>query len=232
MIEKNAENAPEKSQTPVEKFWDNFENSVNVDLTKRTKNEEKISDYWDKLVNEDNEQNQEDKREDLKDAINQEDITVERRKDSDINMDDLEREGNYGTDSIDSIKKYESVLKEGLIRNKEEGIRRENEVENELRKKYPESEGYKIEKEVFLLDKDEKYVKDPVTGERRRIDFAVIKDGKVVALIEVTSKTANKDEQMAKENRIREAGGNYIKDSNGNLVKIPENVHTQIERRN
>jgi len=35
---------------------------------------------------------------------------------------------------------------------------------------------------------------------------------------------------MAKEKRIREAGGNFIKDSNGNLVEIPENVQTRIER--
>jgi hypothetical protein len=118
-----------------------------------------------------------------------------------------------------------------LIKNKEDGLRRESEVEDELKKKYPESEGYTIEKEVYLRDKDGNIVRDPVTGEARRIDFVVLKDGKVVDSIEVTSKTAPKDEQTAKENRIRENGGNYIRDSNGNLVEIPPNVQTRIVRR-
>lgn len=117
------------------------------------------------------------------------------------------------------------------IKNKVEGLRREAEVENELRDKYPESEGYKIESEVYLRDKDGNIVKDPVTGEARRVDFVVTKNGKVVDMIEVTSKTADKTEQCAKESRIRDAGGNYIKDSNGNLIEIPGNVMTRIERR-
>lgn len=120
---------------------------------------------------------------------------------------------------------------EYLLKNKEDGLRRETEVEKELKEKYPESEGYTIEKEVYLRDKDGNIVKDPVTGEARRIDFVVVKDGKVVDSIEVTSKTADKTEQSAKEDRIRENGGNYIKDSNGNLVEIPSDVKTHIERR-
>jgi hypothetical protein len=119
----------------------------------------------------------------------------------------------------------------GLIKNKEDGLRRESEVEDKLKKKYSESEGYTIEREVYLRDKDGNIVKDPVTGEARRIDFVVIKDGEVIDSIEVTSKTAPKDEQIAKENRIRENGGNYIKDSNGNLVGMPSDVQTRIERR-
>ena len=80
-------------------------------------------------------------------------------------------------------------------------------------------------------DENGNIVKDPVTGEARRIDFVVVKDGKVVDSIEVTSKTADKTGQSAKETRIRENGGNYIRDSNGNLIKIPDNVQTRIERR-
>jgi hypothetical protein len=59
-----AETALEKSQSPFEKFSNNFENSVNVDSTEKAKNEAKIADYWEKLVNEDNEQNQEDNADD------------------------------------------------------------------------------------------------------------------------------------------------------------------------
>lgn len=117
------------------------------------------------------------------------------------------------------------------IQNKIDGLRREDEVEEELKKKYPESEGYEVISEAYLRDKDGNIVKDPVSGEARRIDFVVVKDGKVVDSVEVTSKTADKTEQTAKENRIRENGGNYIRDSNGNLVEIPNHVHTRIERR-
>jgi hypothetical protein len=47
----------EKSQTPVEKFWSNFEKSVNVDSTEKAKREAKIADWWDTLVNDNNEKN-------------------------------------------------------------------------------------------------------------------------------------------------------------------------------
>jgi hypothetical protein len=132
---------------------------------------------------------------------------------------------------LESLRTHDVTEKQELIKNKEDGLRREKEVEKELKEKYPEEEGYTIEKEVYLRDKDGNIVRDPVTGEARRIDYVVIKDGKVVASIEVTSKTADKTEQSAKEARIREAGGNYIKDSDGNLIEIPPDVTTTIERR-
>jgi hypothetical protein len=117
------------------------------------------------------------------------------------------------------------------IQNKIDGLRREAEVEKELKVKYPSEEGYTINSEAYLRNKDGDIVKDPVTGERRRIDYAVVKDGKVIDSVEVTSKTADKTEQTAKEDRIRENGGNYIRDENGNLLEIADNVHTRIERR-
>lgn len=121
--------------------------------------------------------------------------------------------------------------KDAPIQNKIDGLRREAQVENELRKEYPESEGYKIESEVYLRDKAGNIVKDPETGEARRVDFVVVKEGKVVDSIEVTSNTADKTMQSAKEGRIRDAGGNYIKDSNGNLIEYANGVSTRIERR-
>ena len=84
---------------------------------------------------------------------------------------------------------------------------------------------------MYLRDQDGNIVKDPETGEARRIDFVVTKNGKVVDSIEVTSKSADKTEQIAKEQRIRENGGNYIRDSEGTLIEIPKNVNTRIERR-
>lgn len=82
-----------------------------------------------------------------------------------------------------------------------------------------------------MCDKEGNPVIDEKTGQKRRIDFVVIKDGKVVDMVEVTSKTAPKQDQLAKEYRIRDNGGNYIKDYNGNICRIPGNVETRVERR-
>jgi hypothetical protein len=117
------------------------------------------------------------------------------------------------------------------IKNKEDGLERERIVRKELEEKYPSREGYEIISEAYLRDENGKIVRDPETGEARRIDFIVIQDGKVVDSIEVTSKTADKTQQSAKESRIREAGGKYIKDSDSNLVEIPADVQTRIERK-
>jgi len=122
--------------------------------------------------------------------------------------------------------------KDKPIQNKTDGLRREAEAENELKDKYPESEGYTILKEVYLRDADGNIVKDPLTGEARRLDFVVVdKDGNVVDCIEVTSKTADKTAQEAKESRIKQNGGEYIKMPDGSLTKIPDDVQTRIERR-
>lgn len=117
------------------------------------------------------------------------------------------------------------------IKNKQDGLERERKVEEDLKSQYPESEGYDVLSEVYLRDKNGSIVKDPVTDEARRIDFVVVKGEKIVDSIEVTSKTADKTEQSAKEARIRDNGGNYLRDTNGKLVEILPNVQTRIERR-
>ena len=133
-----------------------------------------------------------------------------------------------------NIKNYDrpivNEVKEA-IKNKMDGLAREKKVAEELKSKYSPEKRYQIVSEAYLRDKDGNIVKDTVTGEARRVDFIVVKNGKVVDSIEVTSKTANKTEQSAKEERIRDNGGNYIRDNNGNLVEIPSTVHTHIERR-
>ena len=133
--------------------------------------------------------------------------------------------------SLDYFSRSLDNFQEGILPNKEEGLRREAEVEEELEKKYPESEGYEIVSEAYLRDSEGKIVRDPETGEARRIDFVIVKDGQVVDSIEVTSETADKTGQTAKEERIRDAGGNYIRTSDGSLAKYPNDLHTTIERR-
>lgn len=117
-----------------------------------------------------------------------------------------------------------------IVENKLEGCKREQEVRKELEKRYPEREGYKVVSERYLLDKNGNIARDPETLKARRIDFVVVKDNKVVGMIEVTSKTAPKIDQSAKELRIRENGGNYIK-LGEQLIRIPNYVETRIERR-
>ena len=133
--------------------------------------------------------------------------------------------------SLDGPSRSLDNFQEGLISNKEEGLRREAEVEKDLEKKYPESDGYEIIPEAYLRNIEGNIVRDPISGEARRIDFVVVKDGAVVDSIEVTSETADKTWQTAKEERIREAGGIYVKTSDGNLAKYPDDLYTTIERR-
>ncbi|MCD8039592.1 MAG: hypothetical protein LUE96_10990 [Lachnospiraceae bacterium] len=142
------------------------------------------------------------------------------------NLDNKESKNdtNYDSPIVKEVKE--------AIKNKLDGLAREQEVAKELEKKYPPEKGYQIVSEAYLRDKDGNIVKDPVTEQARRIDFVVVKGEKAVDSIEVTSKTADKTAQCAKENRIRDAGCNYIRDNNGNLVLIPTTVRTRIERRN
>lgn len=91
-------------------------------------------------------------------------------------------------------------------------------------------EGYKIEAEKLLRDSSGKKVIDPETGTGRRIDFVVDKNGKIVDSIEVTSNTADKAAQIAKEMRIRENGGNYVRLSDKSIVEIPSDLVTRIFR--
>lgn len=125
----------------------------------------------------------------------------------------------------------QDVAENPPIQNKLDGLAREEQVYTELKEKYPESDGYEIISEAYLRDENGAIVKDPETSAARRIDYVVIKDNQVVDSIEVTSQTADKTAQCAKETRIREAGGNYVKDNDGNLVEIPSDVTTRIERR-
>lgn len=121
---------------------------------------------------------------------------------------------------------------EQLAENREKGALREDQVRDELDKLYPPEEGYQILEEQYLRDSDGNIVKDTETGEARRIDFVVTKDGEVVKSIEVTSETASKTEQLAKEDRIREDGGTYIRDKQtGELTQMPASVETEVRRR-
>ena len=116
--------------------------------------------------------------------------------------------------------------------NRDKGKALETAAFNELMREYPAEDGYHIEQQCSLRNKEGKVVHDPKTGESRRVDFAVIKDGEIVRSDEVTSKTANKTGQPEKEARIRDAGGNFIKHrGTKELVPFAPGVKTEIRRR-
>lgn len=116
------------------------------------------------------------------------------------------------------------------IQNKIDGLRREREVKKELEAQYPSKQGYIILSEVYLCDQNGNIAIDTVTNTARRIDFVVVQNSQVVSSIEVTSETADKTKQLAKENRIRQNGGHYIR-CKGQLISI-NSVITIVKRRN
>jgi len=118
-----------------------------------------------------------------------------------------------------------------VVKNKEAGLRREHFVGLELLDLFPEQEGYEITREAHFRDSSGERVHDPDTGTGRRIDFVVVdRNGVIIELIEVTSKNSDKTSQLAKEERIRSTGGNYIRCYDGRLMKIPDGVRTKIRR--
>ena len=88
------------------------------------------------------------------------------------------------------------------------GVAREAAVASRLAEANP---GSKVQGQRMLRTSDGKKAIDPVTKEGRVVDHAVIKDGQATTY-ETTSMTADKGAQMAKEGRIIDAGGSYIRD--------------------
>jgi hypothetical protein len=107
------------------------------------------------------------------------------------------------------------------------GSRREREVTVDLLEQYP---GGSVQNQQYLRDKNGNIVIDPYTGTARPLDHVVIIGGKVVEVVETTSLTADKDEQLEHERETRRAGGTFIRDrETGKLVEVPS--ISRIERR-
>ena len=71
---------------------------------------------------------------------------------------------------------------------------------------------------------------DDLTGERRRVDHVVIENERVTDAVETTSLTAPKEAQKAKEDRILEQGGNFVKDKETGCI-IPLECEIRVDRR-
>jgi len=121
------------------------------------------------------------------------------------------------------VEKTRSKIKQ----NKKEGDMREAKEEEILKKQNPDAD---VQGQRYLRDADGNIVKDPVTGEGRRIDHVVIQNKKALDAVETTSQTANKKQQMEKEARIRNAGGTYVRDKKTKELVDVKDVPTRIKR--
>lgn len=119
-----------------------------------------------------------------------------------------------------------------VFKNKMDGLSRETEVLEKLISKFGENN---VIREAYLRDASGAIIKDTVDNTARRIDFVIKQGDSIVKSIEVTSETASKVAQTAKELRILEqaqkTGGAFIKDPlTGNLLKFAEDIATEIWR--
>lgn len=115
--------------------------------------------------------------------------------------------------------------------NQEVGSAREDLVMGELRRIFPEDKGFGILKQPYLRDASGAIAHDARTGQARRLDFAVVRRHRVVRSLEVTSQTADKVDQMAKEARIRKTGGTFVKDmASGEIIRLPAQLKTRVYR--
>jgi hypothetical protein len=107
------------------------------------------------------------------------------------------------------------------------GAGRAQRVEEKLESRFGQDA---VQSEQYLRNSDGKIAVDAATGEARRLDFVVVTNGQARYSIEVTSKTASKTRQLAKEARIRKAGGTFIQDRvTGKLIDL-KNLPTRTVR--
>lgn len=126
---------------------------------------------------------------------------------------------------IELVEEVVTAEKAAITVRAEQGAAREAKVAEALKAENP---GASVQNQQYLRTADGKIAKDPLTGQARRVDHAVIKDGKA-STYETTSMKANKTAQSAKEQRIRQNGGTYVRDRNtGKLV--PVDGQSQIRR--
>ena len=116
--------------------------------------------------------------------------------------------------------KKKSAGKGECIQNKKDGDAREALHKKDLDAQYGAD---RILSQKHLRNKKGEIVSDPVTGESRKLDFVIKGAGKNGGghAQEVTSLTASKTAQRAKELRIRNSGGIYVRDGTS-LIKVDE----------
>jgi hypothetical protein len=126
----------------------------------------------------------------------------------------------------------EKLAKEGgekatakvVAENAKAGAEREVKTAAELKAENP---GKVVQDERMLRNDEGKKVVDPVSGEGRRVDHAVIdREANTAKTYETTGMNVDKTEQLAKEQRIRDAGGTFIRDKETKKLVPVEGVST------
>jgi hypothetical protein len=115
-----------------------------------------------------------------------------------------------------------------ILKSAQEGAQREAKTASELATENP---GKSVQRERTLRDAEGKKVTDPVTGEGRRVDHAVIdREANKAKTFETTGPNVNKSPQLvAKEQRIREAGGTHIRDKETRKI-VPVEGISEVRR--
>jgi len=111
------------------------------------------------------------------------------------------------------------------IPNKVAGTAREARAKEISGKRYGKQN---VLSERYLRTADGKVAKDPLTGEGRRLDFVVKNSDGSGTAKEITSLTADKTGQLLKEDRIREAGGIFVRDPGTKKLIEVSDVSTVI----
>lgn len=120
------------------------------------------------------------------------------------------------------------TIERGIEASRAAGAAREAATGRELAKQFGEQA---VQREQYLRNAEGQIAKDAVTNEARRIDHVVIKDGKAVKSVETTSKNASKTSQSAKEQRIRDSGGTFVRDRNTKELVDFKETPTELLRR-
>jgi len=114
-----------------------------------------------------------------------------------------------------------------LKKNVETGAQRAAKTAEELAAENP---GKVVQQERTLRDANGNKVVDPVTGEARRVDHAVIdRDANSAKTYETTGDNVDKRLQIRKEERIRKEGGTFVRDK-GTGKLIPTEGVSEVRR--
>lgn len=104
-----------------------------------------------------------------------------------------------------------------LDQNRADGTRRQEQYRQEMTDIHGEEN---VLTERFLRNANGDVVRDPVTGEGRRLDCVVV-NGQCGYAAEVTSPTVDKTQQIRKETNIRNAGGTFVQNPRtGELIEL------------
>ena len=113
-------------------------------------------------------------------------------------------------------------------KNYEAGKQRENQVQQELQSENPNAS---VQRERMLRDSEGNKVVDPLTGEGRRVDHAVInRESNTAKTYETTGNNVDKRLQLEKEARIREQGGTYVRDKETRKL-VPTEGQSELRRK-